>query len=290
MAVGGEAARRMIDTPGRLNDGSAVGYGMGVYVGSRNGRLMIGHAGSDPGFKADYIRFPDERLAVSVLCNSFEAAPTPIAQAIADLLLPPPAAPDRSSQRRPADAAVALPADAASLAGRYWNPDVAQAVTVLFEGGRLLLDGGGEGKFELRHIGGNRFLLPVAPRRFVLAFSRAPDGTQRVRREIAGERSRDFVAVPGAEGSVRLSAYAGTYYSAELDIEWTVVERGGALRIFWRRFSEEELTPLLPGIFQFSGGFFTVAFAPPAGEGSPWFEVTTERARHMRFERVPPRG
>jgi CubicO group peptidase (beta-lactamase class C family) len=282
--VGGQTAQDMISAPGRLNDGSRTGYGFGAYIGTYKGHRMISHAGSDPGFKADYLRFPDQRLAVAVLCNSFDIEATPVARQLADVLIAP--EPTGNGAGVATDNPVPLPAGVAELAGRYWNSDVAQVTTILFEQRKLLVDGGTEGKFELRHIGGNHFLLPAAPRRYVLTFFRAPDGSRRLRKEIAGERPREFVAVESQRLAVPFSDYAGVFYSAELDVEWTIRARDGALRISFPRFDEEPLVPILPNVFQFSSGFFTLEFAPPTPVGSAQFDVTTERARHMRFTRL----
>ena len=77
-----------MSTPGRLADGTEFGYGMGLFIGTHRGHKMISHAGSDYGYKADFIRFPAEQLMVAVLCNAFDIAPTPLALQVADLYLP----------------------------------------------------------------------------------------------------------------------------------------------------------------------------------------------------------
>lgn len=288
MKVGGRAARDLIDTPGRLNDGSSTGYGLGIYIGSYRGQPTLSHAGSDPGFKADFVHFLQQHLTVEVMCNAFEISPTPIVHGIADVLVPV-AAPSAGDIK--ADVAeVAPPTDIASFAGRYWNRDIAQATTILHENGKLLVDAGNEGKFELRHIGGNRFLLPVAPRRYVLTFSRGSDGTMWVRSEIGSERPVEYAAVSAASESPPPTQYAGRYYSPELDVEWTVAAKDGKLSVIRTRYGEEQLSPLLPNVFQMNGGFFTIEFARPVGETSPSFEVTTERVRHLKFVRVAPRA
>jgi CubicO group peptidase (beta-lactamase class C family) len=288
MTVGGRAAREMIDTPTRLNDGTLTGYGLGIYIGTYRGQPTLSHAGSDPGFKADFVHFPKQHLTIEVMCNAFEISPTPIVHGIADILVPV-AAPTTGDAK--ADVAeVPPPADIADFAGRYWNREIAQATTILYENGKLLVDGGNEGKFELRHIGGNRFLLPVAPRRYVLTFFRGPDGMRRVRSEIGGDRPVEYTAVPATSKSPPASQYAGLYYSPELDVEWTVAARNDKLTISWVRYGEEPLSPLLPDVFESHGGFFTIEFAPPANGSSPSFEVTTERVRHLKFVRVEPRG
>jgi D-alanyl-D-alanine carboxypeptidase len=75
-------------TPARLNDGTAVEYGLGWIVKAVQGRRNIGHWGRNPGFVAELSRFVDARLTVIVLCNRWKADVTGLANRIAALYLP----------------------------------------------------------------------------------------------------------------------------------------------------------------------------------------------------------
>lgn len=65
-------SRTQMWTAQKLNDGTVTPYGFGWRVGDSNGRKVIGHSGSTSGFSASHQRFPEEKLAVLVLCNSDE--------------------------------------------------------------------------------------------------------------------------------------------------------------------------------------------------------------------------
>jgi D-alanyl-D-alanine carboxypeptidase len=56
----------------KLNDGSETPYGFGWRTGTHEGHKNIGHSGSTSGFSASLQRFPDDKLAVIVLCNAEE--------------------------------------------------------------------------------------------------------------------------------------------------------------------------------------------------------------------------
>ena len=60
-------------TPFRLNDGKTYPYGFGWRLEDFNKQANIGHSGSTSGFSATLQRFPEDELAVIVLCNSDEA-------------------------------------------------------------------------------------------------------------------------------------------------------------------------------------------------------------------------
>jgi CubicO group peptidase (beta-lactamase class C family) len=58
-------------TQARLNDGTAVQYGMGIKVGEDyRGLKYIGHGGTAPGFRANAAWYPEAQLAVVVLMNT----------------------------------------------------------------------------------------------------------------------------------------------------------------------------------------------------------------------------
>jgi CubicO group peptidase (beta-lactamase class C family) len=65
-----ESDRKLLWTRGALNDNKPVNYGLGWYVDSYLGRTRINTDGQYPGFRADYERFPDDKLSVIVLANS----------------------------------------------------------------------------------------------------------------------------------------------------------------------------------------------------------------------------
>ncbi len=77
------------ETPVRLADGTATGYGLGVTVGQNGGRRFVEHSGEAVGFLSENIVLPDEKAAVTVLVNAwFSDAQTRIANAIGRIILP----------------------------------------------------------------------------------------------------------------------------------------------------------------------------------------------------------
>ncbi|RSZ60961.1 beta-lactamase family protein [Massilia atriviolacea] len=70
-------------TPAKLNDGKTAQYGLGWQLDSRNGHRVIGHGGAWQGFKADFVRYVDDKLTVVVLANSAAARPNRFADLIA---------------------------------------------------------------------------------------------------------------------------------------------------------------------------------------------------------------
>jgi CubicO group peptidase (beta-lactamase class C family) len=68
-----------------LNGGGSSGYGLGWRVSSENGKRLVEHGGTLPGFRAHYARYADDALSVIVLTNSSSADANKIAASIAAL-------------------------------------------------------------------------------------------------------------------------------------------------------------------------------------------------------------
>ena len=81
------ASYRAQQTTVLLKNGTATGYGLGVDVGTIDGRRLISHNGEVSGFTAQNDIYPDDRTAVVVLANlDATGAPGQIARRVADAL------------------------------------------------------------------------------------------------------------------------------------------------------------------------------------------------------------
>jgi CubicO group peptidase (beta-lactamase class C family) len=98
-------------TQAKLNDGTAVMYGLGIKVGETyRGLKSIGHGGTAPGFRADATWYPDAEMAVVVLVNTSPTnlSPGSVGLALAEHILP-----------LPRPTFTYYTADASELVGRY---------------------------------------------------------------------------------------------------------------------------------------------------------------------------
>ena len=73
-------------TPGTLNDGTDTGYAFALRVGDILGRHFIGHSGALGGYRAQYLRFPNENLSIIILGNFSTFKPMDYAQKIAAIV------------------------------------------------------------------------------------------------------------------------------------------------------------------------------------------------------------
>jgi D-alanyl-D-alanine carboxypeptidase len=87
-----DSSRVAMWSPVTLNSGVKYPYGLGWRLDEHNGRRTIWHSGSTSGFTGSLLRFPDEKLAIIVLCNlGDQGTATHVAKGISDLFAPAPA-------------------------------------------------------------------------------------------------------------------------------------------------------------------------------------------------------
>lgn len=72
---------------GALNNGQPIGYASGLFIGEHRGHHMVSHGGAWRGFRAEMVRFPDERLTVICLANLGTISSTQLALRVADMYL-----------------------------------------------------------------------------------------------------------------------------------------------------------------------------------------------------------
>jgi CubicO group peptidase (beta-lactamase class C family) len=81
--VGGRAAIDRLHERFVLNSGDTIDYAHGLSIGEFRGVRMVSHGGADAGYRSHFVRFPDQRLSVAVLCNFPAANPSGRAMRVA---------------------------------------------------------------------------------------------------------------------------------------------------------------------------------------------------------------
>ena len=353
--IGGRDVVRQIQETTTLASGAQVSYAYGLVHGTHRGRRTVGHGGTDAGYRSEFLRFPEEDMAVAVLCNVRTTDPARLARDVADTVLPArravrPAGPKRTDRpRRPDDpqerpaprGRVAADADArpaadtrtatpdddagglasarrvadvapraapsreelAALAGYYRNAESDIPLHLVLRGNDLVLLAGGRGQ-RLLPLGGLRYRLAGTTTEAEFSAGRTGRGNAgggaggvRPGGRVGGGRTEAGptlrlggwkplvyrhapAALPSAE---RLVEYAGTYYSADLDIAYRLRADDSRLTLRHRKLGVIRLTPTFGGGFYGGGWYFTFSRDPSGGVTG--FTMSSPRARKVPFLR-----
>lgn len=287
--VGGEKVIEQMLTPGVLNSGKKLTYAFGLSLGEYKGLKTVGHGGSDAGYRADFIRFPDQRFSVVCFCNVSTANPSMLTRRVADIYLA-----DKLKQEPPRPAATAPPVIAvadqpteqelASKAGVYTERKSEMTLRLEMRNGKLTaLFGGG---FPLVPLAKNRFQVLGAPA--TVTFEGVTDGhPQRMLVLNDGEKEAlvfEYVEVTASPNPAQLVEFAGAYYSEELDTRYTVIVKDEKLAVRRRKFEDVALVPKSADEFTLAD-VGTIRFLRDPQKRVSGFEINAGRVRHLLFSR-----
>jgi len=273
-------------TPGVLATGQQLNYAFGLAQGNFHGLRLVGHSGGDAGYRARITWFPEQQLAVIVLCNLSTMAPERLALQVASICLG-----ESVRQAKVYAQATVTPdhSELAALAGVYRNAETGELLRLSTAGGKLFL--AGEPPIELLPLSPQRFRLDTQP--YEVEFGApADDGTRELRQFSlygfpSGAVSILYRSVmPVAPNAVELTAYEGAYASQELGVTFTVALRGEQLVLQRPKQADAPLQATLADVFSVDEDRFSLVFGRDSTGSVLGFEICSDRIRSLQFTRV----
>lgn len=198
--VGGPDFLKQIQTPATLADGTPLEYAFGLTVHSYRGLKVVEHGGSMMGFKAAFMRFPEQEFSAICLCNLGSINPTGLTHEIADVYLesrfteaaPSPSSASGPGSRSQVPAVKLSPAQLDRVTGSYSSNELDSILEITREGESLRLRRStSEDVVDLKPLAEDRFRAGNITLRFIW---NAAGGVKEVRLD-AG-RARDFLFLP----------------------------------------------------------------------------------------------
>lgn len=220
--VGGQTlVQQMLET-GVLKSGKRLDYAFGQGVGEYRGLPMHRHAGGWGGYRTELMRFPEQHLAVTVLCNRGDANPTKLAEEVADVYLP------AAALQQPASQAAAIPSAPANsvelakaTAGNYRDARTGSYIQLTRAGDQT----------SLHFRGRDLPLKEAAPRVYAAGelaglFVAFGDGDPATLTLLSDDTPSEYTFAP-AWTPTKLDAFAGTYDSPEAAAKLTLTVKDG---------------------------------------------------------------
>jgi CubicO group peptidase (beta-lactamase class C family) len=146
----GQALIEKIQTPGFLNNGEQLDYAFGLDIGEYKRLPIVSHGGSFVGFRADMIRFPEQKFSVICLANLSRFNPSVMARRVADIYLrdlykeksedKKKPAPKKSCVEKPSkDDFKPTPEELKEYVGKYYSEELDAAYFLRLKKGELFL-------------------------------------------------------------------------------------------------------------------------------------------------------
>lgn len=272
-----------------LADGDTTDYGLGLFVDEMDGQPRVQHGGADAAHRSAFGFFPRLGAGVIVLTNS-PADADAMAGRTARAFFPEAFDAEADDDAPPASASAATDFDPEAFdayAGRY-ALDEAPAFVLAFrrDGARYLIQPTNQPETEIAPTSDSTFASTIVDAS--VTFHRDADGRVRslTLHQGGDHRAARLDVEPTAEAEpVDLDAYAGRYFSDELEAFYAVAVEDGTLVVRQRRADDERLQPAGADTFRTSGGV-TLTFERGAAGAVTALTLDFGRTRDVRFERA----
>ena len=284
-AVGGEGAIERMSTSAILADGDTTGYGLGLGVSTRRGRMLYQHTGGDVAHRAYLGYYPEFQGGVIVMSNDamFNLG---VGGTIADLFFADELEPeDEVAEEADEGAGVVVPQERLEALAGEWVLDVGPQVTFEVADGSLTIQVQGQSPFPMVATSDSTFTVPSVGA--TVTFHEGADGS--VREATLTQNGDVGLSRADADGlsTDQLNAYSGRYFSEELEVFYDLRVADEGLEIHHMGMAPISLTHRSGDDFSGSAFFVaTISFERDASGGITGFTVDNVRTKGVRFSKV----
>jgi hypothetical protein len=240
----------------------------------------VDHEGGDAGFRSELLRFPDQHFSVIALCNAADASPGSLARRVAEIFLAskmealPPLPKEIKIDPQKLDAYIGIYELAGGLRVSFWR-----------EGHQFIGQAVGQPSASLSPLSETGFLVKAFDAQ--VTFDK-PDTSGKAQGFTLHQNGRDTPAKrvePVQLKAEQLQAYAGTFYSDELNTLYTITARDGKLFLSHPR-GEVEITPSAVDAFRAPFPIGTVNYQCVEPRRCNKLTAGSGRVQNLPFDRV----
>jgi CubicO group peptidase (beta-lactamase class C family) len=223
--IGGKAAIARMTEQAVLSSGKKIDYALGLSVGKNRGLPTISHGGGDAGFRSYVCGYPDQQFGVAVVSNLGSFNPATAANKVAAVYLESKMIPEPAEVNR--TFITVDPSILKTFVGTYPLPQIGQTLVVVAEGGKLLAAGPIQPPLEMKAVSPSRFY--VEPLSADVEFTPASDGAMKVKITQPGAVNEGVRTNDPPKTDADFRAYTGTYWSEELETQYSFSINDGKL-------------------------------------------------------------
>lgn len=246
---------------GTLNNGKKIPYASGLAFRNYKGLEVIHHSGSFVGYRTQFIRFPKAKFSVIVLANRTDTDPSKLAYKTADLFLKNQyksnntMKKEKPSSKKSTEKAVFVTLSEKELKvfeGNYWDNKSKSSRKLVVRDGMLNY---------VRSNGKATKIRPIAKNKFQMIGTSVP-----VILTVNSKASNFNIKLPNATPTFfvayqpettyskdDLKTYTGNYYSAELDVVYSLKIKNSRVFLFVKDDSVGEVTPIKNNLLNIKG-------------------------------------
>jgi CubicO group peptidase (beta-lactamase class C family) len=269
---------------GVLNNGEVIDYASGLMISKYKGLKTVRHGGAFVGFRAEILRFPEQKLSIAIFANRGDANPSRMANQVADILLK-----DKLIEKNVTiDKKVKFDVtedefQLSQLIGDYAIQPGVDARLSIKNDSLNVLQTWDKSTYNILKVSGNTFQIS-GNENLSFSFSNLKDGFTQTLKVLQGDS--ETIAARKKEidtSGINLKDYAGSYYSKELDVNYNF-EIENEILIVRIENTQSIIECTISDLDQFSTELGLVRFQRKDGLISG-FELDSGRVKNLKFKK-----
>lgn len=274
----------MMTKQGVLNNGDVIDYASGLMISEYKGLKTIRHGGAFVGFRAELMRFPEQRMSIAIFANRGDANPSAMANEVADVMLKGKfITKDTKKEENPKPEVPTVEFKLTQLEGEY-EIEAGVIVSISVKNDSLnVLQNWNKSTYNIIKVSGNTFQIPENEN-IKFTFANIEDGltqTLFVLQGITETKASRKKAVDTSK--VKLEDFIGSYFSKEMDVTYIFKVVDGNLNAnIANKAAMMECT--INAIDEFTTQLGLVRFQRTAGVISG-FELDSGRVKNLKFKK-----
>lgn len=281
--VGGPAFIEQMLERGKLNNGEEIDYAFGLIHGTMLGRPIVEHGGSWLGFRAGFTRFPQEHLSIIVLGNMATMDPEILVEEVAKAYFGEPVtAQSAETATQPIEDIKLKKRELKAKTGYYFIDETGTLAIAELEGNTLNIKVDGA-TAQLVALDATHF-RPTARTLFAEIEFDASGSKEPASITIKSNSGRTQIARRVSEDApfATPAELAGTYYSPEIDAEYTIAVNDGAAEVTRPNTKPDALEPIHGDWFRAG---FRYRFERDAAGNITGFRISAGRVKNILFQK-----
>jgi len=276
LGKGGQSIIEKMHEEGLLNNGESSGYAFALNNGIYKGLKTVSHGGSLAGYRAQLMRFPEEKFSVIILANRGDANPTRKSFQIADILLK-----DKFVEKSEKKEAKIEELNTTNELEKYTLNQLTGSYEIQADSLHALQTWN-KSSYNITNTTGNTYEIPN-DNSIQFVFSELKDDfTQKLTVFQNGNKTICKRKKEIDLSSFNIADYTGKYYSEELDATYLLFIEDEKLKLQIANYDSQELS--IYGIDIFNSDGSLVRFNRSNGVING-FELDAGRVTNLKFEK-----
>ncbi len=272
-------------TKGLLNSGAQIDYAAGLFIGNHNGLSYIDHGGAFVGYRAQFLRFPDQEFSIVIFANRGDANPGRLSFEVADIFLSDMYVQEEEGPTQNDEKIEMVALDKAELEkfeGDYWNEESGYSRRIYLKDGSLYYYRNEYSETKLVPTSSNTFAMDGLGNLVKVEFKTNDTGPSKMIFYQNGEllATSDYYEKSDAPLAL-LDSLQGKYYSQELDSEIELKYAENSLTAYQNSEVVGDLQHVKEKLFSIGG--MLIAFSE---EDPSIFRINAGRVKNLKYVKV----